>query len=175
MPDGYAVTATRVGLHLHRAGADVATMLAELERVTPHRWRMRVTVARDVPVDVVRAFFANLPARDLADPAFLDLRGWPRMRPRQAVAVARERGEAGGTGAVIVPAAGLTWRPPETEHIKPVDAQGAVVEPDEATEFHFWPDVTEEFGHERLAEVHDFVVGFVLGVEVRAALATTHR
>src|SRR5439155_21722219 len=38
-----------------------------------------------------------------------------------------------------------------------------------------WTDVTEELGHERLAEVHDFVVGFVLGIEVSTALATTHR
>ena len=35
-------------------------------------------------------------------------------------------------------------------------------------------DVAEQFGHERLAEAHDFVVGFALGIEVRAALAAAH-
>jgi hypothetical protein len=35
--------------------------------------------------------------------------------------------------------------------------------------------VPEQFGHERLAKAHDFRVGFSLGIEIRAALAATHR
>jgi len=37
------------------------------------------------------------------------------------------------------------------------------------------PDVTRELGHERLAETHHFGVGLALRIEIRAALATTHR
>ena len=36
-------------------------------------------------------------------------------------------------------------------------------------------DMPLQFGHERLAETHHFVVGLALGVEVRTALAAAHR
>ena len=36
-------------------------------------------------------------------------------------------------------------------------------------------DVTIKFGHEALAEAHDFIGALALGVEVRAALAAAHR
>jgi hypothetical protein len=36
-------------------------------------------------------------------------------------------------------------------------------------------DVPEELGHKRLAKPHDFVVGFPLRVEIRAAFASAHR
>src|SRR5208337_3171940 len=35
-------------------------------------------------------------------------------------------------------------------------------------------NVTLEFGHEALAEAHDFVIALALGVEVRSALAAAH-
>src|SRR5208337_559772 len=35
-------------------------------------------------------------------------------------------------------------------------------------------DVAAEFGHEALAEAHDFVVTLALGIEVRTALAAAH-
>ena len=36
-------------------------------------------------------------------------------------------------------------------------------------------DVPEQLGHKRLAKPHDFVVGFRLRIEIRAALAAAHR
>ena len=35
-------------------------------------------------------------------------------------------------------------------------------------------DVAAEFGHEALAEAHDFVVALALGIEIRSALAAAH-
>ncbi len=36
-------------------------------------------------------------------------------------------------------------------------------------------DMAEQFGHEALAEPHDFVIGFAFGIEIRAAFAAAHR
>jgi hypothetical protein len=139
VPDGYAVSRTRVGWHLHRDGIDVARAVAELNEVEPHRWRMRLSVDSSVPdVPQVEQFLAGLPA-DLASSVWLDLRGWGPLQPEYAVAMARARAARKHTGGVVVPAAGLTYRPQATQHIHPINAQGQQVLPDEAVEYLFDP------------------------------------
>src|SRR5439155_8125086 len=117
VPDGLAVTRTYVGLHLHLPDEDVSAVVAELATVWKHRWRMRLTVSAAVLSDQIGVFIGGQ-VPDLARSLLLDLRYLGARQLEDVTRVARWRRESGDSGAVMVPADNLPYRPWGTANVE---------------------------------------------------------
>src|SRR5205814_1111089 len=81
---------------------------------------------------------------DLARSLLLDLRYLGARQLEDVTRVARWRRESGDSGAVMVPADNLPYRPWGTVNVEPIDARGLRTAADQAVEYRVLPEVTDE-------------------------------